>query len=187
MSDLKLQIEKRLKELQHDCALKRLYLRQAFGPRWSGCARMDPDKPSSWDLHWENLQAEAQRQRPKDIAAADKKLADFITESRAIMGSDWPGTDHGRLCWSPFCGGMPIGQFYCELPEGHDGPHVGTEEYGRKTAWPNSPLQEVTNDRQWHELIKLCLHPTPTRREPDGATICSVCGMALAPGEAVTA
>lgn len=67
MSDLKQQIEKRLKELRDDCALQRIHVRNAFGPRWSGCKRANPDKPSSWDLHWENLQAEAQMQRPKDV------------------------------------------------------------------------------------------------------------------------
>ena len=134
MSDLKQQIEKRLKELRDDCALQRIHVRNAFGTRWSGCQRANPDKPSQWDLHWENLQAEAQMQRPKDVEVADKRLAEFIQESRVIMGAEWPGTDHGRLCWAPFCGGLPIGQFYCQREEGHAGYHIGTEEYGRESV-----------------------------------------------------
>lgn len=126
MSSLASVIEQNLHVLRHDCALQRLHLRNAHGPRWSGCPRKDPDKPSSWDLYWENLQAEAQRERPKDVAAADKRLADFIAESRKVMGPDWPGNDHGRLCWSPFFGGLPINQFYCQLQEGHTGPHRST-------------------------------------------------------------
>lgn len=174
MSDLKREIKKRLIELREDCALQRLHLRNAFGRRWSGCERRDPDNPSSWDLHWENLQSEAQRQRPKDVEAADKRLAEFISESRTIMGADWPGSDHGRLCWSPFCGRLPIGQFYCQLEEGHAGPHRGTEEYGRETEWPNSPLQEVTNEHEWHKLIQLCKHETTVLHE--GILHCSICG-----------
>lgn len=175
MSDLKKQVQIRLEELRHDCALQRLHLRNAHGPRWSGRPRQDPDNPSSWDLHWENLQAEAQRQRPKDVAAADARLAAFIAESRAIMGVDWPGTDHGRLCWSPFCGGLPIDQYYCEEPEGHSGNHVGRgTATHRKVAWPNSPLQEVTSDFTWHKLRNLCPHPRTAER--DYLLYCTVCG-----------
>lgn len=176
-SNLKQLIEQRLRELRRECALQRLHLRNAHGPRWSGCPRQDPGNPSSWDLYWEGLQAEAQRERPKDVARADQRLAEFIAESRPFMGNDWPGTDHGRLCWSPFCGGMPIDQYYCSLEEGHSGPHVGTgTDTGREIAWPNSPLQEVTNDHSWHRLIKLCPHEAFTRRGSDNVSVCAVCG-----------
>lgn len=169
MSDfIKSQIEKRLKELRYNCGLQRLHLRNAHGRRWSGCARQDPEKPSSWDLHWETLQAQAQIDRPKDVAAADKTLADFIAEHRHLMGADWPGTDHGRLCWSDYCGGLPIDQHYCQREEGHEGHHA--IESG---AWP----REVTNDHEWHRLIKSCLHAET--RENGEAIVCAVCGHAL--------
>jgi hypothetical protein len=148
------QIEKRLKELRYDCGLQRLHLRNAFGRRWSGCPRRDPEKPDSWDLHWENLQAQAQKERPEWVAKADKALADFIAEHRAIMGPDWPGTDHGRLCWSPFSGGCPIDQHYCQLEENHEGAHA--DDQG---AWP----VDVTNEHEWHKLRERCLHPSSSK------------------------
>ena len=117
------QINKRLAELREDCALQRLLLSNAHGRRWSGCPRANPDKPSSWDLYWENLQAQAQIDRPKDVLAADKRLANFIAEHRLLMGSEWIGNDHGRLCWDHYLGGFPIDQHYCQLPEGHEGNH----------------------------------------------------------------
>lgn len=136
------QIEKQLAALRADCALQRLHLANAHGPRWSGCKRENPDKPSSWDLHWENLQAKAQLERPKDVAAADKRLADFIAEHRAIMGPDWIGNDHGRLCWGNYFGGIPIGQHYCQREEGHEG--NCSNEIG---SWPKG----VTCQREWQE------------------------------------
>lgn len=179
MSELKAQIEKRFKELRYDCGLQRLHCRNAFGRRWSGCQRENPDKPSQWDLHWENLQSAAQVQRPLDVAAADKRLADFISESRLIIGAEWPGNDHGRLCWSPFCGGMPIDQHYCQLEEGHDGPHEGPGDYAPSFAWPNSKLQEVTNEHEWYKLIALCPHETPVWKGEYHQ--CAVCGSKIEP------
>jgi len=178
MSELKAQIEKRLKELRYDCGLQRVYLRHAQGPRrWSGCQRRNPDKPDSWELYWENLQAKAQEERPKDVAAADARLAAFIAESRPIMGAEWPGTDHGRLCWSPFCGGLPIDQFYCQEAENHAGSHLGTGDgTGLEMMWPNSPLQEVTNEHEWHKLIAVCPHAASRFEERHSANICNVCG-----------
>lgn len=148
-------INQKLAELRKDCALQRLHLKNAFGRRWSGCQRQDPEKPSSWDLYWENLQAEAQRERPKDVEAADKALADFIAECRVIMGPDWIGNDHGRLCWATYLGGMPIDTHYCVREEGHAGNHA--DEWpetrwacnGPRGSWP----QGVTCDREWRELI----------------------------------
>ena len=153
---LREQIEKRLKELRYNCGLQRLHLANAHGRRWSGCPRQDPDKPSSWDLHWENLQAEAQRERPKDVAKADKELADFIAEHRPLMGADWIGNDHGRLCWGHYLGGMPIDQHYCQREEGHDGncadewPETRWACESPRGSWPKG----VTCDREWREKIE---------------------------------
>lgn len=149
---LRQKIEDRLVELRYDCGLQRLHLRNAHGPRWSGCQRRNPDKADSWEQHWEDLQAKAQMERPKDVEAADKALKDFILEHRPFMGADWPGTDHGRLCWSPFLGGIPIDQHYCQREEAHSGPH--RNEAGE---WPLG----VTNGREWHQLLKTL---------PEGAT-----------------
>lgn len=143
-SFLREQIEKRLKELRYNCGLQRLHLRIAHGPRWSGCQRRNPEKPDSWELYWEELQAKAQQERPKDVEAADKALVDFIAEHRPLMGDDWIGDDHGRLCWSPFLGGRPIDQHYCQREEGHTGTHGN--ELG---AWPIG----VTNEHEWHRLL----------------------------------
>ncbi len=166
MSDfIKRQIEERLKELRFECGLQRLHLRNAHGPRWSGCQRRNAENPDSWELHWENLQAQAQQERPKEVAAADKALADFIAEHRAIMGPDWIGNDHGRLCWSPYVGGRPIEQHYCQKSEGHANVHA--DEAG---GWP----REVTNDYEWHRLCDACEHTTTYER--DANQICAVCG-----------
>jgi hypothetical protein len=129
-------INKRLEELRGVCALKRELVRQAFGRGWSGAKPQDP--PSDWDKYWADLQSAAQRDRPKDVEAADKALADFIAEHRPIMGADWPGTSHGRLCWAGFLGcigGRAINHHYCQRDEGHDGPHEDAEG-----QWPNAPL-----------------------------------------------
>lgn len=164
------QIEKRLKELRENCALQRLHLRNAHGRRWSGCERSDRNNPSSWDLYWENLQAEAQRERPKWVEAADKQLSDFIAEHRPLMGADWVGNDHGRLCWAPYCGGRPIDQHYCQLDEGHEGAHAD-----QSGAWP----RDVTNDHEWHRLANSCCHPATFGKEQ--STICAACGTTLLP------
>jgi len=166
MSDfIKQQIEKQLAKLREDCGLQRLHLKNAHGPRWSGCPRRDPDHPSSWDKHWEDLQAQAQIDRPKDVAAADKALSDFIAEHRPIMGADWPGTDHGRLCWSDFLGGLPIDQHYCQREEGHDGRHADFV-----AAWP----QGVTGNREWQELRERCPHSEV--EQVAGKPHCAICG-----------
>lgn len=172
MSDfIKQQIDKRLKELRYNCALQRLHVRNAFGPRWSGCQRQDPNKPSSWDLHWENLQAQAQVERPKDVSAADKALADFIAEHRPLMDPTWPGSDHGRLCWAPFTGGLPIDQHYCQREEGHGGFHC--DGVG---AWPRN----VTHDQEFSKVRNECPHMMEPV-EYGGAPVCPACGATLIP------
>lgn len=156
MSDLQEIIDKRLAELRSVCCIKRQCVRNAFGRRWAGCPRRNPDKPDSWDLHWENRQAQAQIERPKEVVVADKALADFIAESRPIMGPRWIGNDHGRLCWADYLGGLPIDHHYCQREEGHDGNHA--DEWpehrwaceGPRGSWP----QGVTSDHEWRELIE---------------------------------
>lgn len=140
---IKQTIEDKLAALRSNCALQRWHVRVAFGRRWSGCPRKDPANPSSWDLHWENLQLKAQEERPKDVLKADQDLADFIAECRPIMGADWLGNDHGRLCWEPYTGGRPIGHHYCQKAEGHKGDHGN--EVGE---WP----QGVTDETEWRKL-----------------------------------
>ena len=131
-------INTRLNELREHCAVKRELVRQAFGPGWSRAKPQDP--PSDWDKYWADLQAVAQRDRPKDVDAADKALADFVTEHRPIMGADWPGSPNGRLCWAEFLGclgGHPINMHYCQHTEGNEGPHEDNEG-----EWPNAPREE---------------------------------------------
>jgi hypothetical protein len=143
-------IAKRLVELRENCAVQRLHLRNAHGRRWGDTK------------YWDDLQAKAQVERPKDVEAADKALADFIAEHRGFMGGDWPGSEHGRLCWEPFCGGMPIDQHYCQREEGHEGIH-GDKAF----AWP----RDVTNDHEWHKLRESCAHGDKVLNG-----VCQVCG-----------
>ena len=146
------QIEKRLKELRHQCELLRLTKADAFRGRWARASRSDEENrrdSGSSDKYWDDLQAKEQGERTIALALADKALVDFIAEHRRFMTPEWPGTDHGRLCWSPYCGGTPIEQRYCQLAEGHEGVHADGQ-YG----WP----REVTNDREWHQLRESCAH-----------------------------
>lgn len=163
MSDfIRQQIEKRLKELRDDCGLQRLHLRNAHGPRWSGCQRRNPEKPDGWELYWENLQAAAQAERPTWVKAADQALSDFIAEHRPIMGAGWIGNDHGRLCWSAFLGGSPIDQHYCQREEGHSGPH------GNKVGeWPIG----VTNCHEWNRLLEKLPKGSTGLEQSGGGTV----------------
>lgn len=146
MSDfLKQQVEKRLKELRHNCELQRLHVRNATEKRWALAGRAKSDVPDSYDKYWDDLQASEKAKRENDLQVADKELAGFISEHRPLMGADWPGTDHGRLCWAPFLGGCPIDQHYCQKAEGHNGNHGN-----HLGEWP----QSVTNTHEWHKLLK---------------------------------
>ena len=134
-------IEKELARLRHVCAVKRQIKRNAFGRRWA-LACDDCAGPTEY---WDEYQAKAQRDSTAAVEAAERALADFIAEHRAIMGEGWAGSDHGRLCWAPFLGGTPIQQHYCECPEGHQGNHCNSIG-----AWP----QNVTNVYEWSALIE---------------------------------
>jgi hypothetical protein len=145
---LREQIKKRLAELRYKCGLQRLYLRHATGRRWAygsrSSAEMERDYGSS-DKYWDETQAKSKRDAEAGIELADKELADFIAEHRTLMGSDWVGNLHGKLCWSPYSGGRPIDQHYCQKPVGHDGQH-GNE----KGEWP----LDVTNEYEWRRLLE---------------------------------
>ena len=106
-------IEKKLKELRADCAVKRLIKHNAFGSRWARSGRSDEENRRDCgpnDKYWDDKQVEAQRTAVAEALAADKALADFITEHRPIMGADWIGNDHGRLCWAHYLGGYEMAQ-----------------------------------------------------------------------------
>ena len=149
-------IETKLAELRADCALKRQIKRNAFGRRWARSARSNAENerdcgPS--DKYWDDRQAEAQRKSTVELEAADKALADLIFEARPVMGPDWLGNDHGRLCWAEYLGGYPIKHHYCEREEGHEGNHADEWPETRWAcehpagSWP----QGVTSNREWNE------------------------------------
>lgn len=152
-------IDEKLAELREACAVKRQIKRNAFGRRWAlnarGTAENERNSGSS-DKYWDDCQAVAQTNAVADLAAADKALADFIAEHRPLMGVDWIGNEHGRLCWEPFLGGLPIDQHYCQREEAHDGNHaVEWPETRwacdhRRGSWP----QGVTNVYEWRELVE---------------------------------
>jgi hypothetical protein len=145
------QIEKQVKALRYDCGLQRLMKRQAFGDRWARAGRSNAENerdsgPS--DKYWDDRQAESQRKYTAAVESADKALANFIAEHRPIMGAEWIGNDHGRLCWEPYLGGLPIDQHYCQKEEGHQGNHGN--EVGE---WP----QGATNQYEWQRLARRAL------------------------------
>lgn len=152
-------IEKRLKELRDDCAVKREIKRNAFAYRWARRSRSTEENardcgPS--DKYWDDRQAEAQRNSTAELEHADQALADFIAEHRVLMPPDWIGNDHGRLCWAPYLGGYPINQHYCQRKEGHEGNHADEWPETRWAcehpagSWP----QGVSNDREWREAYE---------------------------------
>lgn len=152
-------IEKKLKELRADCAVKRLIKHNAFGSRWARRGRSDEENRRDCgpnDKYWDDKQAEAQRTAVAEVLAADKALADFIAEHRPIMGADWIGNDHGRLCWAHYLGGYPIDQHYCQREEGHDGncadewPETRWACESPHGSWPKG----VTCDREWRARIE---------------------------------
>lgn len=152
-------IETKLAYLRADCALKREIKRNAFGRRWARSARSNAENerdcgPS--DKYWDDLQAEAQRKSTAELEAADKALADLIAEARPVMGPEWLGNDHGRLCWAGYLGGYPIKHHYCIREEGHEGHHADEWPHTRWAcedeagSWP----QGATCNREWNELAE---------------------------------
>ena len=56
-----------------------------------------------------------------DAPPLPQDLRDFLERAAAYTltpGADWIGNDHGRLCWAPFLGGLPIDQHYCQCATG---------------------------------------------------------------------
>lgn len=150
-------IEKKLKELRHTCAVEREVKRNAFGRRWARAGRSTQENErdcGSNDKYWDDLQFAAQVKAKLEVAEADAALAAFIVEHRPLMGSEWIGNDHGRLCWSGYLGGMPIDQHYCLREEGHEGncadewPETKWLFRDRRGSWPKG----CSNSREVHEL-----------------------------------
>lgn len=135
-------IEKKLKELQQDCCIRKEWMRQTHDDWFWGSSDEGKRK-----------QEEAKIERPKDYEAALKTLSTFVEEHRPLMGDDWPETPGGRKCWAPYLGGMPIDQHYCQMEEGHEGHHCDS-----RIKWP----QGVANDRQMHEWFDA--HPEQDTR-----------------------
>ena len=146
-------IEKQLAKLRADCAVKREIKRNAFGRRWA----LAGGRGESTDKYWDDRQAAAQRESTEAVEAAERALVAFIAEHRPFMGADWIGNDHGRLCWAPFLGGLPIDQHYCQCAEGHEGNHCNA-----KGAWPHG----VTNSYEWRAMLDKQNDTDQQRRAP---------------------
>lgn len=145
-------VNKRLRELRDKCALEKEGLRHATEPGYWGT-----DNPGQ--TYWADMKARCAVERKETYAQALNALECFIAEHRSIMGEEWVGNNHGRLCWSPYLGGCPIDQHYCQKPEGHTDAHAN--EIG---AWPIG----VRNEHQWHELRR-SLPPGATGLETQNA------------------
>ncbi len=147
-------IESRLSELRNKVALHR-GMKGEWRRRWY------------WDES-ENAQEKRFRfliSQGEKVREAEAELKRFIAEHRHLMGEDWIGNDHGRLCFLPFLGGRPIDQHYCDRPEGHDG--FCENDKGSWTI-------RVSNQREWRELREVCEHP---KYVENGETlVCAVCG-----------
>ncbi len=164
-------IHKRLAELREDCAVKRLIKFNAFERRWARAARTDQQNEADCgpsDSYWDDRQAKAQTESTNAVVVADAELSQFIAEHRHIMGPDWIGNDHGRLCWGHFLGGRPIGQHYCQREEGHDG--FCQNDVG---AWPKG----IHGEPQWWRVKKACAHES--KIEWQQKTCCEQCGQVL--------
>lgn len=151
-------VEKRLAELRADCALKREIKRNAFKGRWANGSRTTKEREADYapsDKYWDDRQAAAQEKATRELEEADAVLAAFIVEHRPMMGSEWIGNDHGRLCWGSFLGGMPIDTHYCQREEGHDGncadewPETKWVFRDRRGSWPKG----CHSSRDVHEMM----------------------------------
>ncbi len=131
-------IEKRLRELRDKCALEKEGLRHAT-------------EPGNWgtdfgtDTYWADTKKRCAIERAVSFQTVLDALASFIAEHRPIMGAEWIGNEHGRLCWAEYLGGCPIGVNYCQKEENHAGNCAN--EIG---AWPKG----VRGEQMWHELLK---------------------------------
>lgn len=105
-------INQRLAELRRECALARHMVRDQRRCHWGWWPTAEADR------------RRAIRGSQRRVREAEQALRAFIAEHRPLMGSEWPGTDHGRLCWDSFIGGLPIDLHFCQQPENHDGHHA---------------------------------------------------------------
>lgn len=167
-SFVRVSIDAKLADLRKKCALARESKRTAFGRRWALSARSTKENACDFspsDLYWDERQSRAQSSSLLSVDEADKALADFVAEHRALMGPDWIGNDHGRLCWASFLGGLPIDRHYCQDEENHTGFCQGD-----KGAWP----QGVHDEAEWWRRKKSCDgHKSIEWME---AMVCSFCG-----------
>lgn len=113
-------VEKELRKLRDQCS----YLKGSM-PSYEHNLHYvrNNDRP---DKHRDYHIAEAEenlRGVKERLAHAHQVLADFIAEQRPIMGAEWIGNDHGRLCWHHHFSHFPISSHYCQLPEDHEGDH----------------------------------------------------------------
>jgi len=149
---VRVSVHAKLAELRRACAVARELKFKAFERRWAINARSNQENArnfSTSDLYWDERQAKAQASTTKAVAEADQALSDFIGEHRELMGQDWIGNDHGRLCWGSFLGGLPIDFHYCQEEENHEG-----FCQGKTGSWPKG----VRNEAEWWRRKKSCDH-----------------------------
>jgi len=137
-------VEKELRKLRDQCS----YLKNSV-------------RSYEHTLHHTRTNDRPNKHRDYHIAEAEKNLAGgqerlnqalqtlaaFIAEHRPIMGPEWIGNDHGRLCWHN------ISSNFCQLQEGHDGPHRN-EKHFWETPPPPKPkvIAPELNDTGEHGL-----------------------------------
>lgn len=150
---LRRKISERLHELRIAVAIPRHVIRE-WRQGW-----VEPTR------YWQARKFECIGRLRAEIKNAERELRDFIADHRSIMGPEWIGNDHGRLCWDSFLGGLPIDQHYCQLEEGHDGFCSG-----ETFAWPKG----VRNEFTWRRIREDCDHQVLIQY--CGITVCSRCG-----------
>ena len=148
-------INSRLAELREKVALCRHFVN-----KWRNQTYWDESKNS------QHKRVRFIREQMRETRIAEQALKDFIAEHRSLMGPEWIGNDHGRLCWGWFLGGRPIDQHYCTQPEGHTG--FCQDDKG---SWPKG----VHFDREWWERRKGCKHREMA--DYNGQVACVRCGM----------
>lgn len=150
-------INDRLHELRLEVALHRHFVNQ-----WRNRTYWDESKDS------QHKRCRFIREQMRETRIAEDALRAFIAEHRSLMGKDWIGNDHGRLCFSWFMGGRPIDMHYCSEPEGHDGFCQSD-----KGSWPRG----VHGDREWWDRRAACKHERSI--DWDGVMKCIGCGLDL--------
>lgn len=127
-------INARLAELQRVCAIARYHVRE--------CRR------GHYEPYEERRRHVSIRRFRAAVRHAERALAEHVAKYRPLMGDTW-APNKGRLCWSNVCGGMPLKEHYCDLPEGHDGPHSVPEG-----TWTDEDA--ARKDRRWtiHRLAQ---------------------------------